>query len=268
MTIRLSLIALLVSVAPALAQLETPNSVGIAAGHLHILAADVEAQTRFWTAVGATVVPGAPVTTVDVPGMYVLIRQQTPSGGTAGTTLNHLGIYVKDLAASVAAWKAAGLTWEPREKPVNGQGFLTGPDGVRIEVYINAAITTPIAMHHLHLMVPDPVAAQKWYVAVLGAVPGRRLTFETATVPGVEIVLGKADAMQAPTRGRSVDHIGFEVRDIRMFAARLRDSGTLTDDEVHDGVEAPGVRRFLFTDPWGTDIEITQGLATLRPTGR
>ena len=89
--------------------------------------------------------------------------------------LSRAGARADRLAASVAAWKAAGLTWEPREKPVNGQGFLTGPDGVRIEIYINTTIATPIAMHHLHLMLPDPVAAQKWYAAVFGATAGQRL---------------------------------------------------------------------------------------------
>jgi catechol 2,3-dioxygenase-like lactoylglutathione lyase family enzyme len=230
---------------------------------VHINAADVEAQTRFWTAVGGRLVQRDKITMVEVPGMYVLLRAQAPSGGTAGSTLNHLGLFVKDLPAAVAAWKAAGLTWEPREKPVNGQGFLVGPDGVRIEIYINTAITTPIAMHHLHLMVPDPVAAQKWYAAMFGATPGRRLNFDTATVPGVEIVLGQADGPQVPTKGRAVDHIGFEVGDIEHFASRLRDAG-LEAPEIRTTPNASGLRLFFLTDPWGTEIEVTQGLAPTR----
>jgi catechol 2,3-dioxygenase-like lactoylglutathione lyase family enzyme len=261
---RAAAVALLLalSVVPAAAQLEAPNSIGVTAGHVHINAADVEAQVRFWTAVGGRMVQRDKLRMVEVPGMYVLLRPQAPTGGTAGTTLNHLGLYVKDLAASVAAWKAAGLTWEPREKPVNGQGFLTGPDGVRIEIYINTAIATPIAMHHLHLMLPDPVAAQKWYAAVFGATAGQRLTFQTATVPGVEIVLGKSDAPQAPTKGRAVDHIGFEVADIEHFVARLRDAGMVNDVEIRGSPNVSGLRLFFLTDPWGTEIEVTQGLRT------
>ncbi|MGE0360872.1 MAG: VOC family protein [Vicinamibacterales bacterium] len=259
MTRALVLALLVAAAAPLSAQLAPPNAVGVAAGHVHVNAADLEAQKRFWVAVGGRILQREKATMVEVPGMYVMLRQQPPTGGTAGTTLNHLGLYVKDLAASVAAWKAAGLTWEPREKPVNGQGFLTGPDGVRIEIYINPAISTPIAMHHLHLMVPDPAAAQKWYAAVFGAAAGTRLNFLTATVPGVEVVLGKAEVPQVPTRGRAVDHIGFEVADIEHFAARLRDAG-LDAPEIRTTPNVSGLRLFFLTDPWGTEIEVTEGL--------
>ena len=122
-----------------------------------------------------------------------------------GSVLSHFGIYVKDFAASSAKWKAAGL------------GFLTGPDGVRIEVYGNEALATPVQMHHIHLMVADPAAAQKWYGEHFGATPGKRLTFETGTIPGAELALSKADAALVPTKGRSVDHIGFEVKNIDAF---------------------------------------------------
>ncbi len=258
---RALVVAMLLAATPAAAQLASPNGAGVAAGHVHVNASDLAAQTRFWTAAGGRVIQREKATMVEVPGMYVMLRQQAPTGGTAGTVLNHLGLYVKDLAASVAAWKAAGLTWEPREKPVNGQGFLTGPDGVRIEIYINTAIDTPIAMHHLHLMVPDPAAAQKRYAAVCGAEPGKRLTFLTATVPGVEVVLGQSDTAQAPTKGRSVDHIGFEVEDIEHFAARLRDAGLIDPPEIRTTPNISGLKLFFLTDPWGTEIEVTQGLA-------
>ena len=96
------------------------------------------------------------------------------------------------------------------------------------------ALATPVRMHHIHLMVADPAAAQKWYGEYFGATPGKRLTFETGTVPGAELALGNADAALVPTKGRSVDHIGFEVKNIDAFV----------------------------TDPWGTEIERTEGLAT------
>lgn len=262
-TFVLALALVLAAVVPAAAQLKPPNGVGVTAGHVHVNAASVDAQERFWTAVGAEVVGREP-TIVQVPGMYVVVRSQAPTGGTAGSAINHLGIFVKDLATSVAAWRAAGLTWEPRAQPVNGQGFLIGPDGVRIEVYIDATIDTAIRMHHVHLMVPDPVAAQKWYAAMFGASGGERLTFKTATVPGVEIVLGKSDAIQAPTKGRAVDHLGFDVRDLDAFMARLHDAGMPLDGEAVRRPEVGGARSIFLTDPWGTELEITQGLAPRR----
>src|SRR5262245_20203561 len=247
---------------PAFAQHATPNATGAALGHIHINATDVDAQTRFWTAVGGQIVQREKLTMVQIPGVYILLRKQDPTGGTNGSVLNHFGIYAKDFAASSAKWKAAGVNWEPNKDPKVAQGFLTAPDGVRIEVYGNDAIATPLQMHHIHLMVADPTAAQKWYGEHFGATPGKRLTFETATVPGTEIALGKGEAGLVPTKGRSVDHIGFEVKNIDAFVAKLQATGIKTDAAIRNSTNASGLRIVFVTDPWGTEIEITEGLAT------
>ena len=246
---------------PAFAQLAAPNAAGVAIGHVHINAADVDVQSRFWTAVGGKIVQREKLTMVQFPGIYVLLRKQDSTGGTVGSTINHFGFYVRDFAGSVARWKAAGLTWEPVKNPQVGQGFLTGPDNVRIEIYENTSIPTPFLMHHIHLFVPDPLAAQKWYVQNFGAVAGKRGQFETAGVPGTEITLAKADAPQAPTKGRSVDHMGFEVKNIDAFVAKLQAAGIKTDAAVRGSTNASGLRIVYITDPWGTEIEITEGLA-------
>src|ERR1700733_11825397 len=167
---------------PTFAQLAAPNAAGVAIGHIHINAADVDVQSRFWTIVGGKIVQREKLTMVQFPGIYVLLRKQDPTGGTVGSTINHFGFYVRDFAASVARWKAAGLTWEPVQNPQVGQGFLTGPDGIRIEIYENTSISTPMQMHHIHLFVTDPQEAQKWYVRTFGATAGRRAQYETANV--------------------------------------------------------------------------------------
>jgi catechol 2,3-dioxygenase-like lactoylglutathione lyase family enzyme len=250
MKTRLLLALTVLTATPALAQLAPPNAAGVTIGHIHINATDVDAQSRFWTSVGGRIVQREKLTMVQFPGIYILLRKQDPTGGTVGSTVNHFGFYVRDFAASVARWKAAGLTWEPVNNPQVGQGFLTGPDAVRIEIYENKSIPTPMQMHHIHLFVTDPQEAQKWYGRTFGATAGKRAQYETANVPGTEITLAKADAPQAPTKGRSVDHIGFEVSNIDAFAA------------VRNSANASGLRIVYITDPWGTEIEITQGLAT------
>jgi catechol 2,3-dioxygenase-like lactoylglutathione lyase family enzyme len=247
---------------PSFAQLATPNAAGAALGHIHINATDVDAQSRFWTAVGGQLVQREKITMVQIPGVYILLRKQDPTGGTNGSALNHFGLYVKDFAGASTKWKAAGLNWEPNKDPKVEQGFLTGPDGVRVEIYGNASIATPLQMHHIHLMVADPGGAQKWYGQHFGATAGKRLTFETATVPGTEIALGKADAPLAPTKGRSVDHIGFEVKNLDGFVAKLQAAGIKTDAAIRNSANASGLRIVFITDPWGTEIELTEGLAS------
>ena len=245
------------TVAPAFSQLAAPNAAGVAFGHVHINAKDVANQVTFWALVGGKIVQREKITMAQFPGGYILLRKQDPTGGTVGSTINHIGLYVRDFEPNVAKWKAAGLKWEPVNNPNVGQGFLTGPDDVRVEIYENKTLTTPFAIHHMHLFVSDPMEAQKWYVTNFGATPGKRGMFETATVPGAEITLAKSEA-QVPTKGRSVDHIGFEVKNIDAFVAKLKAAGIKTDADVRNSANASNLRIVYVTDPWGTEIEITE----------
>jgi catechol 2,3-dioxygenase-like lactoylglutathione lyase family enzyme len=262
MKTRILLALAALAAAPAFAQLAAPNAAGVAFGHIHLNASDVDAQVKFWKLVGGNIVQREKITMAQFPGGYVLIRKQDYKGGSVGSTINHFGFYVRDFDASVAKWKAAGLKWEPVKNPDVGQGFLTGPDEVRVEIYENKAIPTPLAMHHVHLFVTDPLEAQKWYVQNFGATPGKRGPFDTATVPGAEISIAKADQPQAPTKGRSVDHMGFEVKNIDAFVAKLTAAGIKTDAPIRNSTNASGLRIVYITDPWGTEIEITEGLST------
>jgi catechol 2,3-dioxygenase-like lactoylglutathione lyase family enzyme len=247
--------------APASAQLFAPNTAGVTLGHLHVNASDVDAQVRFWTAVGGKIVQREKLTMVQFPGVYVLLRKQDSSGGTVGSTVNHFGFFVRDFDATVAKWQAAGLKWERANNPNVGQGFLTGPDNLRIEIYENKSIPTPMQMHHIHLMVSDPLQAQQWYMRNFGAAAGKRAQYDVANVPGAEITLGRTDTPQAPTKGRSLDHIGFEVKSIDAFVAKLQAAGIKTDAAIRNSANASGLRIVYVTDPWGTEIEITEGLS-------
>ena len=254
------LILAVIFAVPAFAQLAPPNAKGVSVGHMHINANNVEAQQKFWATVGGKLFNREKITMVEFPGIYILLRKQDYNGGSVGSVINHFGFYVKDFDQAVAKWKAAGLTWEAGGNP--GQGFLTGPDNVRVEIYENKTLSTPMAMHHIHLQVPDPLAAQKWYIEHFGATAGKRGNFDTANVPGTEITLGKVDTAQAPTKGRSVDHMGFEVKNIDEFVKKLQAAGIKTDGAIRSSTNAAGIRLVYVTDPWGTEIEITEGLRT------
>src|SRR5215475_1128791 len=140
---------------PAKAQLAAANAAGVALGHLHVNASDVDAQVRFWTAVGGKVVQREKLTMVQFPGVYVLLRKQDSTGGTDGSSVNHVGFSVRDFDGSVAKWKAAGLTWEPGRPSPDGQGFLVAPDKIRVEIFENRSQASPMMMNHVHLQVTD-----------------------------------------------------------------------------------------------------------------
>src|SRR6266700_542283 len=144
----LALTLVVLAVVPAFAQLAAPNSAGVAIGHVHLNANDVEVQKKFWTEVGGKIVNREKLVMVQFPGIYVLLRKQDYNGGSVGSVINHFGLYVKDFDQAVARWKAAGLNWEPGNNP--GQGYLNGHDSVRAEIYENKSLSPPMAMHHIH----------------------------------------------------------------------------------------------------------------------
>ena len=254
-----SLFALAVlAVAPLPAQLVAPNSAGDAIGHIHLNVRDIEAHQHFWTEVGGTSVNNEKLVMMQFPGIYIILRKQDSTGGTVGSRVNHFGFHVKNFDESIARWKAAGLKIEMGNNPK--QAFLTAPDDIRVEILEDPSISTPIAMHHIHLFVPDGQAAQAWYVKNFGALAGKRNNFETANVPGAEIAFNKTDMPLAPTKGRSVDHIGFEVKNIDEFVHRLEGAGIPIETSIRNSANASHLRIAYILDPWGTYIELTQGL--------
>ena len=94
-----------------------------------------------------------------------------------------------------------------------------------------------------------------------GAIAGKRNAFDTANVPGAELTLGKQDTAQAPTKGRSLDHMGFEVKNLDQFTKTLQADGIqLEAPGVRASANAPNLRIAYIFDPWGTYIELTEGL--------
>jgi catechol 2,3-dioxygenase-like lactoylglutathione lyase family enzyme len=191
------------------------------------------------------------------PGIYIILRKQDSTGGTVGSVINHFGFHVKDINESLAKWKAAGIKIESGNNPK--QAFLAAPDDIRVEILEDATIAGPIEMHHIHLFVPDSQSAQTWYGKNFGAVAGKRAQFDTATVPGAEIAFQKSD-LQVPSKGRSADHIGFEVKNIDQVVKRLEAAGIQTDAPIRTSANASKLRIAYIMDPWGTNIELTEGL--------
>ena len=254
----LAFVVALLWTTPSHAQLAATGEGGVAMGHLHLVAKDVEASRRFFPCVGATPVQNGTLQLIQFPGVFVMLRQAEPTGGTVGSVINHFGFNVKDIKRSVAGWQAAGLKVEPGNRAE--QAWLTTPDGARVEILEDKAIAEPIRMHHIHWNVVPVPEMQAWYAKHFGAVPGKRGQFDAADLPGVNLTFGKVDMVNPGTKGRALDHIGFEVRNLAQFVARLDAAGVKIDAPIRKAGNGSTSIAFL-TDPWGTYIELTEGLA-------
>ncbi len=230
-------------------------------GHLHLNSADVAVQKKFWVVTfGARPVQLGKLEGVSIPGAIILFNATAPSGPTEGSTVNHVGVFVSTLAPYPAKLDAQGLKYV---KNANGkQIMIDGPDGLKLELTADPSISGTIRFHHIHFYTADPIAIQTWYAQKFGAKPGKRAQWEAGDLPGVNLTFAQATTPVAPTAGRALDHIGFEVHDLEAFTKKLQASGVKFDTPYRKVPQLNLAIAFL-TDPWGTKIELTEGLDKL-----
>jgi catechol 2,3-dioxygenase-like lactoylglutathione lyase family enzyme len=251
---------------PAIAQLAPPNAKAVTVGHIHLAVTDVDAQRTFWTKVmGGTAVQHGPLSLIQFPGVFIMLRKAEPSAPPAGGVVNHFGFAVKDLPAEMARWKANNVKIDQAENP--NQGYVNAPDGVRVEFFGDPTLTVPVKMDHIHWYGVDVPPMQAWYAGVFGGVPGTRARvarpgiIDTDFFPGgINLSFSPSDTVLAPIRGRSLDHIGFDVTNLDEFVKGLEAKGIKLDSGPRL-VPGTNIKIAFLTDPWGTYIEITEKLS-------
>lgn len=272
----MSALLLLGGAAAASAQLTAVGEGPVVYGHHHLIVTDAAAHKRFWAdTLGGIPTPFGQSEIYKFPNVLVFAREGEPSGGTKGTTVNHVGFRVPSVRAALARVRAAGYPIVTRQELppavaaidqmayVTDQdtyiAFVMGPDDVKVELVENRDQAEPIALHHIHFDANDVDAMKAWYVDTFGAAPGMRGSFQAADLPGVNLTWSPNPAELAGTRGRSLDHIGFEVDGLEAFCKAL-EAGGVTFDRPYQELEQLGIAIAFFTDPWGTYVELTEGL--------
>ncbi len=253
---KLVLIPLLAAL-PLCAQLAEPNAAGVAIGHMHLNEADLDVANKFWVdVIGATPYSKNGLSGVEAPGIIILIRKTSVKGPMAGSSVNHIGFTVPDLGPYLPKIDAAGYK---RTRPgATVQAIIDGPDGLRVELTEDQSQKIPLKFHHVHFNSPDTKAIQAWYAEKFGATVGKRAQWDAGDVPGSNLTYAQLDKPE-PTVGRALDHIGFEIKGLEAFCKKLADSGVKFEMPYRAMPQLKLTLAFL-TDPWGTRIELTEGL--------
>ena len=277
-------LALLVAPASVWAQLASPNKAGVSMGHLHYVVKDIEANKRFWIALGGTPIDRGGDVVVRFPDVLVTLTKGESTGGTEGSVVNHVAFRVQ----SFSTVEAAGLK-VTRLANFPGVGSTMTPEGERIELFENSAtnltftqdagyqdpvadrhnhlLPIPIAFHHIHLYLPagKVAEAKAWYTMMFGGVPGKRSNYDAVDLPGVNFNFSEAPKPTVPLKGRMLSHIGLEVQNIEAFCRRLEGLGVTFERPCSKGEDGG-----LLTDPWGTSISLSEGLraVALEPSRR
>src|SRR5258708_16745576 len=240
------------------AQLQLPNGAGVTLGHFHTIVGNVDASEDFWTTLGGKVITIDKTRVMKFPGVFIFLTKGTPTGGTYGSVVNHVGFIVPNDEESVARWKAAGVRAEYLPSayvPTAKLGYAYSPDDLKVRINRDQAMTEPIASPLVMLLLSKSSApdAEAWYIKTFGAqkgqkinngvsvvgIPGLRLSVVSSiedpisqTAPAVGLIQGAPPSssfmekllqtnLGVPTKGRPLDHIGFEVANLEDFCKKL-----------------------------------------------
>jgi catechol 2,3-dioxygenase-like lactoylglutathione lyase family enzyme len=275
----------LVAALPCASAAQTITAEGpVVYGHHHINTTDMAAQKRFYvdTLGGAVATIGTNnLEVIEFPNVFLFFRpMQQPTGGTIGSTVNHIGFSVPDLKPVVAKIKANGFKMITRDSvaatvtvtddiaaasPTTNIAFALGPEDVKVELVEAKAQQAPIQLHHVHFFGEQNNEMRAWYAKTFGAAappaaPGQ--VFVSAQLPGVTLNFSPSPTPTVATQGRALDHIGFEVKNLEAFTKKLEADG-IPLTVPYRTVPALGIAIAFINDPWGTNIELTEGLAKI-----
>lgn len=266
--------------ASASAQLVAAKDGPIVYGHHHLNTTNVDAQKKFFVdTLGGTLIKVGTnnAEVVKFPNVLIFFRpNQAPTGGTRGTTVNHIGFSVPNLRHMVDKVKADGFQMITTTEVAAGRdvkddiagpaqaggvsiAFVLAPDGVKVELVENRQQAIPITLHHVHFFHPRNVEMHAWYVKTFGATSRTGGAFPAADLPGVALNFSPAADPVVGTQGRALDHIGFEVKNLEEFCKKLEADG-IKLAVPYRKVPALGIAIAFIIDPWGTYIEMTEGL--------
>jgi catechol 2,3-dioxygenase-like lactoylglutathione lyase family enzyme len=265
MRLVLAWLAASVLLTPAQAQLAPPNAAGVSMGQVHLNVKDIEAQRTFWTTqFGAHSLKREGLQGVMMPGMLILFSKRDYSGGSEGTMMDHFGLKVPSLSAALKRVRDAGFTVQREFKGTEGfpNAYIFGPDEVKVELQEDVALAQPAIAYHLHFMngAGDQLKLLDWYAKTFSAVVKKRGEHDAADLPGINLTFGIARKPPTiGTKGRSIDHIGFEVKNLEAFCKKLEANGVKLD-VAYRKIPSAGISLAFLTDPFGTYIELTEGL--------
>jgi lactoylglutathione lyase len=203
-------------------------------GHIHLTATDAKAASEWYakhfggtsSGFGGETGDGVKIDRVMLDGIGIIFFQK-PEGfeGSVGSAVDHIGFSMEGIAAKAEALVADGATMDGEPRNFGGMdlAFVVDPWGTKIEIIDDPETR---GLHHIHVHSADAAGTLDWYEAAFG---GERAKFK-GVLPALQydnvwlIVQGSKKEL-APTKGRSMDHLGWNFPDLEAAAKDLKAKG-------------------------------------------
>ena len=181
-----------------------------------------------------------------------------------------------------------------RSKPQQTWTHVYSPDGLGVEIESDPCVFTPptgrlsaddvcpetlvtaaedgdpsapVGFYQLHFYLKDADAVKAFrafYTKYFGAeiIRSTGINFQ---VPGAKLVVEPSpDGARASNKGRALDSIGFEVKNLEEFCKKLEAAG-VKFDEPYSKSSDKSLAHASFTDAWGVRVQLTEGLKPVCP---
>lgn len=243
-------------------ELAPPNRAGIRMGHVHLMVSDTAAVRHAFLKLGGGLVRNlGSFEIIPFPGAYILLTNRESLGGSVASVVSSVSFHVRSLQTIVDTCQEARIKIARSES--ESQCWINMPGDVVVELLELPNLSYPIQFHAINFSSRDTEAMATWYGRFLGGeiIPGAG-ELVTVKIPGAELRLEKKNSAGLPTKGRSLDHVGFDVNDLGQLYEKYSASGV--EFESPPRVAPNGITRVAFcNDPWGTRIELTEKISAL-----
>jgi len=281
------------------AQLFPLNEAGVTQSAWHTIVRDVEVTKKFWALFGGEPIKIEGMDVIKLPGVLVFLHPGEPAGPSLGAVVDHVGVNSPQPYDLVRRLIAAGVKTdpinpetlrEPNWKPGDFQRTWTysySPDGLRVEVETNPCTflninpnesiepcperilegvqkndpSAPIGSDMLHFYLNSDGEVKRLYDFYAKFFGGKPVTAPSINVvfPGAKMNIVVSREPRPLNKGRALDSMGFEVKNLEEFCKKLEAAG-VTFDQPYSKTRYKTFASAQFTDAAGMPIRLTEGL--------
>lgn len=200
--------------------------------HVHLRTPDPAAAAEWYhTLVGGELRPsaGGMGSVAQTHGSISTMLDDAGAEPSHGSVIDHFGFAVADVPAMVVKARIMGahVVAEPHPGVTAATiAMIEDPWGTKVELLESPDYT---GIQHVHLVVERADALRDWFIEMFGGEYDPELgdgRFHAIRYDGIWVYISESGAgSNAPSRGRSLDHMGFSVADMDAFVAKVEASG-------------------------------------------
>ena len=196
--------------------------------HVHLRVPDTnEAAEWYQTLFGGELRPGGMASARYDNGFIGTMLDESNAASSEGSVIDHFGFSVDDIAAKLEQAKGLGATVvsEPADAfTAPTVAMIRDPWGTKVQLIDDPDYA---GLHHVHMFTEDPESLRDWFLDVLGGeyqepddAPVHSIRYD-----GIFVNISQSDGARAPSRGRSLDHLGFRIDDMDAFVEKIKSTG-------------------------------------------